>query len=393
MTSAYRFHCPVKIISGEAALDKLPGEFLRQGAKSPIIVTDQGVVQAGLLKVIEKVFDDSDISIGVVYDQVPPDSPVSSIHEIVDQYHRNNCDSLLAVGGGSAIDTAKAANIKITDESIDLTNFKAVLKMRKPTRPLVVVPTTAGTGSEVTSASVISVPEKGVKISLLSPKIPANTAIIDPRMTATLPPMYTAATGMDALVHAVEAAIGIQKNPISDSFAASAISLISKNLLEVVKNGSNMQARLAMANAATMAGVAFSNSMVGMVHALGHTVGAMCHVPHGTAMSLFLPDTLEYSLDTIENILAELLLPMVGPEEFVDTPQNQRATRFIESVRELRQAISESSGLPQTLKEAGISEDKLEELAKATLLDPAVLFNRKKVDEEGALHVLRKAYQ
>lgn len=390
MSKNYRFHCPVKIVSAENALSKLPSEFKQLGAKRPIIITDQGVAQAGLLKIVHDAVEGSDLVIGATYDQVPPDSPVSAVLEIVEMYHQNKCDSLLAIGGGSAIDTAKGVKIKIAEESIDLMNFKAVLRMTKPTRPLIVIPTTAGTGSEVTSASVLSDPEKDIKLSLISPSMPPSTAIIDPRMTATLPPRLTASTGIDALTHAIEACLGIQKNPISDAVAGSAIALISQNLIEVVRNPENLKARLSMANAATLAGIAFSNSMVTMVHALGHSLGAIHHVPHGDAMAICLPDGLEFNVDTVGEFLGELLLPMAGAEEYVKTPQQDRAARVIEIIRDLRKQLNELTGLPITLKDAGVPEDKLEAVAEISIKDGAAFYNRKKFTPREALEVLQK---
>jgi alcohol dehydrogenase len=388
--SNFRFHCPVKIVSGEHALDKLPGEFKQLGAKRPLIVTDAGVAKAGLLDLVQETFDASELGICGIYDRVPPDSPISAILEIVGLYQQNNCDSLLAIGGGSAIDTAKAAKIKLADPAIDLMNFKAVLRMVKPTCPLIVIPTTAGTGSEVTSAAVISDPEKGIKMSLITPAMPPNTAIIDPRMTATLPPRLTASTGMDALTHAVEACLGTQKNPISDAVAGQAIALIAENLVEAVAHGLNLKARLGMANAATLAGIAFSNSMVTMVHALGHSLGAVCHVPHGDAMAICLPDALEFNIDTVGDSLAELLLPMVGPGIYLQTPPAKRAARFIQAIRDLRAKLNELSGLPISLKDAGVRDDQLQAVADLSPSDGAAYYNRKKFTAAEALSVLRK---
>jgi len=390
MSNSYRFHCPVKIVSGENALDKLAGEFKQLGGKRIVIVTDQGVAKAGLLDLIQDAVAESDLAIGAVYDRVPPDSPVSAVLEIVELYKQHDCDAILAVGGGSAIDTAKGVKIKLADDDIDLMNFKAVLRMVKPTRPLVVIPTTAGTGSEVTSAAVISDPGKGIKLSLISPSMPPNTAVIDPRMTATLPPRLTASTGMDALAHAVEACLGIQKNPISDAVAAAAIRLIFNNLVEAVRNGKNLQARLGMANAATLAGIAFSNSMVTMVHAIGHSLGAVCHLPHGDAMAICLPDVLEFNLDAIGQELGELLLPMADATEYVQTPESQRGMRVVEKIRELRKTLHDLSGLPITLKEAGVSEDKMSAVAEISPKDGAAFYNRKKFTAVDALAVLKK---
>lgn len=390
MADSYRFVCPVKIVSGATALDKLPSEFKQIGCQRPIIVTDKGVAQAGLLDYVHKACEGSDLTIGAIYDEVPPDSPVSAVLAIVEMYKSNNCDGILAIGGGSAIDTAKGVGIKLADESIDLMNFKAVLRMVKPTPPLIVVPTTAGTGSEVTSAAVISDPDKDMKLSLISPVMPPNTAVVDPRMTMTLPPRLTAATGMDALTHAIESTLGIQKNPISDAVAFKAISLISGNLVEATQNGKNLEARLAMANAATLAGIAFSNSMVTMVHALGHSLGAICHVPHADAMAICLPDTLEWNLDTVGDFIADLLLPMAGAEEYVKTAPEERAARVIQMIRDMRTKLNEICGLPVSLKDAGVNPDQLPAVAEISPADGAAYYNRKKFTPEQALEVLQK---
>lgn len=393
MAENYRFHCPVKIVSGTSALEKLPGEFRQLNAKRPIIVTDPGVAGAGLLDIIKTAFDGSDVEIAYTYDQVPADSPLSSVLKIVDLFEQNSCDSFLAIGGGSAIDTTKAANVKVSAKEIDLMNFKAVLRATIDTKPFIAIPTTAGTGSEVTSAAVISDPEQGIKLSLLNPRIPPDVAIIDPRMTASLPPILTATTGMDALTHAIEAFVGIQKNPISDAYASSAVRLIGQNLVKVVKDGQNLEARMAMANAATMAGIAFSNSMVGMVHALGHASGAVCHIPHGAAMSLFLADTLEFNLEMIGEDLGDLLIDLAGLEETAATPVEQRAIRVIEIIQEMRRQLNELCHLPLTLKAAGVTEDKLAEIAKVSVTDGAAYYNRKKFDETDAMTVIRKVFE
>jgi len=390
MSNSYRFHSPVKIVSGRNGLEKLPSEFKQLGARRPLIVTDQGVARAGLLDLVEAACKDSDVTISAIFDKVPPDSPVATVYEIVDVYRRNQCDALLAIGGGSAIDTAKGVKIKLADEAIDLMNFKAVLRMVKPTPALIVIPTTAGTGSEVTSAAVIADPAKGIKLSLISPSMPPNTAIIDPRMTATLPPRLTASTGLDALTHAIEACLGIQKNPISDAMAGAAIKLIAENLVSAVKDGQNLDARMAMANAATMAGIAFSNSMVTMVHALGHSLGAVSHVPHGDAMALCLVGALEFNLDTIGDELGQLLLPFAGAHVYAQTPANQRGNRFIESLREMLATLNQLCGLPIRLKAAGVTEDQLPAIAELAVKDGTAYYNRKKFTADEALRVLRQ---
>jgi alcohol dehydrogenase len=393
LPSYYEFYNSAKIISGRKALDNLPYELRFFGANRPIIVTDKGVVAAGLIEHVKNAFKSSDMTIGAIFDDVPPDSSAKVVNDIADVYKKNDCDAFVAVGGGSPIDTAKGANIVISEGSNDLMQFMGADMLTKPMRPLIVVPTTSGTGSEVTLAAVIADTDRNVKMPFVSQRLIASATILDPRMTITMPPRITAATAMDALTHAMEAYTCIQKNPMSDAYAFAAIKLISEHLVRVVTNGQDEYGRLALANAATMAGAAFSNSMVGMVHSLGHATGGVCHVPHGVAMSLFLPFGLEYNLKKIKDDLAELLLPFGGIAEYVATPAERRAERVIELVREMRKKLNTLCGLPLTLKEAGVPESALETIARISIDDPSITFNPEELDYDDALAVLRRAYQ
>ncbi|MFP4040201.1 MAG: iron-containing alcohol dehydrogenase, partial [Desulfosudaceae bacterium] len=307
-------------------------------------------------------------------------------------YRENQCDSIVAVGGGSAIDTAKGVNIVISENSSDLMQFMGADMLTKPMRPLIVVPTTSGTGSEATLVAVIADTDKNIKMAFVSQKLIASAAILDPRMTMTLPPHITAATGMDAMTHAVESFTCIQKNPMSDAYATAAIKIICEHLIRVVKNGEDEHGRLALANAATMAGAAFSNSMVGMIHSLGHATGGVSHVPHGVAMSIFLPHGLEYNLDKIRDDLAELLLPIGGPEVYAETPAAGRAEKAIALIRVLQRELNELCGLPLTLKEAGVKEADLDKIAETAINDASLTFNPTELSLEEAQEVLKKAY-
>ncbi|MEN6522531.1 MAG: iron-containing alcohol dehydrogenase, partial [Anaerolineaceae bacterium] len=300
----YEFFSPVKIISGHKALENLPYELDQMGAHKPILITDQGVTKAGLVQKVVDTFADSEAVIGAIFDQVPQDSSSKVVNEIAGIYRQAGCDSIVAVGGGSVIDTAKGVNIVITERTDDLMKYSGAEMLKKQMQPFIVIPTTAGTGSEVTCVAVISDPDRHLKMSFTSNFLYPRAAILDPRMTLTLPPMITAATGMDALTHAMEAYISLQKNPLSDSYAMKAIEIIAKNLIAVVKDGNNRDGRLALANASTMAGIAFSNAMVGVVHNLGHATGGVCRVPHGVAMSIFLPFGLEYNQSKVGDQIA-----------------------------------------------------------------------------------------
>ena len=389
----YEFYNPVKIVSGHKALDNLPYELDQLGAKRPIIVTDKGVAGAGLVSTVKDAFSDSEMTIGAIFDDTPPDSSIQTVNELVKIYRENKCDSIVAVGGGSVIDTAKGLNIVITEDADDITKFMGAEMLKKPMKPLIVIPTTSGTGSEVTLVAVINNPEKQLKMPFTSYHLLPKVAILDTRMTMTMPPKITAATGMDALTHAVEAFVCLQKNPISDAHSMVAISLIRDNLINVVKSGNDKKARLAMCNASCLAGAAFSNSMVGIVHSLGHATGGVCHVPHGVAMSIFLPFGLEYNLEKSRDLIAELLFPIGGAEVYAATPKEKRAERAIELIREIRTELNTLCGLPMTLKEAGVDKVKLTDIANTAINDGSMIYNPVDASYDEALAILEKAYE
>jgi alcohol dehydrogenase len=266
------------------------------------------------------------------------------------------------------------------------------VKLRKPMRPFIVVPTTAGTGSEVTYAAMIRDPEKNQKLLFASYQLFPKTAILDPRMTVSLPPLVTAATAIDALTHAIEAVICKPNNPFSDAHAMMAITLIREHLPEVLADGNNLQGRYNLANAACMAGAAFSNSGVGVIHALGHALGGVCHVPHGVAMNIFLTHGIAYNLEAVGDAVGRLLLAMAGAEVYVRTPQSMRSAKTIEEIQKLQDRLYELTQLPRTLGEAGVKPEALEEVAQKTVMDAALGFNPLPVGYEDALGLLKKAY-
>ncbi|MBN1656031.1 MAG: iron-containing alcohol dehydrogenase [Deltaproteobacteria bacterium] len=391
LPSYYEFYNSVKIASGNKALENIPYELGQLGANRPLILTDQGVAKAGLTKLVIDSFAGSNVTIGAVYDSIPVDSSHLVVNQIAEIYRQKSCDSIIAVGGGSVIDTAKGVNIVVTEGSNDLLEFMGNNRLTKPMKPFIVVPTT-GTGSEVTAAAVIMNTEKQTKMQFTSPYMLPKLAILDPRMTETMPPKITAATALDALTHAIEAFMGTQKNPISDAFATAAIVLIRDNIQNVLKNGKDKDSRLAMANAALLAGIAFSNSMVGCVHALAHALGGVCHVPHGIGNGIMLPHGMEYNLDAVPEHIAGLLLPLVGEERYVEIPPANRALEAIAAVRALSSMLEQATGIPLRLKDAGVPEDKLESIAKVAINDGAIAFNPKAMDFDDALRMLRAAY-
>jgi len=392
MPRYYEFYCPVKILCGEQALENIPYELKQRNALRPLVLTDKGVVNAGLLKPLADSFSGSNVKIAAVFDDIPPDSSIDILNTVAVLFKKEKCDSLIAVGGGSVIDTAKGANILISEGVSDISERAGVDRLTAEMLPLIVVPTTSGTGSEVTCAAVIADKTRGVKLLFASERLMPDVAVLDARMTMTLPQYITAATGMDALTHAIEAYTCLQKNPMSDAYAYSAIRLITENLVEAVKDGKNIQRRLALTQASCMAGIAFSNSLVGMVHALGHSLGAVCHIPHGVAMSIFLPFGMEYNIEKISEYLSELLLPLAGAEIYALTPVEKRADESILRVRALRDQLFILAKLPRTLSEAGVKKDSFREIAEKAMGDGSVIINPVEIDYNDALNILEKAF-
>ncbi|MDB4972568.1 MAG: alcohol dehydrogenase [Myxococcaceae bacterium] len=389
----FEFFCPVKIVAGSLALEHMPYELSTRAAVRPLIVTDKGVRGAKLVEVVQAALQSGNVTAELVFDDVPQDSSTAAVAAIARFYRDHKCDSLIAIGGGSVIDTAKAVNILVSEGGDDLRAYAGTNVLKNRLKPLFVLPTTSGTGSEVTNISVIKDAASGTKLPFMSQYLLPDVAVLDPRLTLGLPPFFTAATAMDAMTHAVESFINLGKNPVSDAYALGAIQKISSNVLEVLDHPSDKERRLELSIAATMAGIAFSNSMVGLVHALGHTVGAITHVPHGVCMSVLLPYVLEYNLEARREAIGQLLIPLSGAEAYARIPEADRPRAAIAKLRVLRDGLWARAKLPRTLSETGkVRRDQLPEIARASLDDGALIMNPVDVRYEDALKVLERAF-
>ena len=397
----YEFCCRVNIVAGLNGLEQIPDLLASMGANSPMILTDKGVMAAGLVDVVTAALDDR-LTIPAVEDDVPPDSDLKVVNRLAGVYREKGCDAIIAVGGGSVLDTAKGINILVSENSDDLMEFTGAGALKRPLRPLIAVPTTAGTGSEVTLVAVIADHDNNRKMLFSSYFLLPDAAVVDPRMTLTLPPHITAATAMDAMAHAVESTVMLSKNPLSDAHAREAMTLISSNLLSVIKNPSDQEGRLALATAATMAGITFSNSMVGMVHAIGHSVGSVCHIPHGTCMAILLPYGLEYNLHKVGDRVAELLLPLAGPEAWVSTPEDKRARAVIDWIRQFNRELHQATGgrhatclkdIKDHENNPMVPRSRLTAIAETAMGDGAIFYNPEDMDYEDFLMVTEAAWE
>ena len=286
----------------------------------------------------------------------------------------------------SVIDTAKGICI-VLKEGGSLRDFQGMQMLTRLQTPHIVIPTTAGTGSEVTSGAVVLDKDQGQKIIIFEYFNTPRVAILDPRMTENLPAHLTASTGMDAMTHAVESYVAQARNPISDSAALHAIKLIVKHLPLAVSNGGDLAARGQMQIAALLAGWAFSNAMVGLVHAMAHSLGAVCRVPHGLANGILLPHVMRYNLDEIPDLTADIAEAMGAAATEMDI--SDKAVAAANNM----EAFAQSVGLNQRLKDLGVTEDQLNECAELSMSDGSIIYNPKMVmDAEEVLGIYRMAW-
>jgi alcohol dehydrogenase len=397
----YEFCCRVKLVAGHDALEKIPALLADMGAKKPLIITDKGVAAAGLVDIVVNALKDG-IAIGGIADNVPPDSDLKVVNQLAGLYRDNACDAIIAIGGGSVMDTAKGVNIVVSENATDLMAFSGIGSLKRHLKPLFAVPTTAGTGSEVTQVAVIKDHEKHIKMAFGSYFLLPDVSILDSRMTMTMPPFITAMTGMDAMSHAIEGYYCLQKNPLSDAHSLAAVNMIYKYLPMVTKNSSDKEGRLAMAVGACLAGISFSNSMVGLVHNLGHATGAVCGVPHGICMAILLPYGLEYNMHKCEEAIGELLLPMAGEEIYLKTPKAERADKVVSLIRQMNSDLNSLtdgrharyfSEVKDRDGKQMVPREVLPQIARAALCDGASVYNPEDTDFEDNLIVLEAAWE
>ena len=392
----FEFFCPTKIVCVAHALDKLPGELESRGVTHPLVMTDAGLVKLGVAAKLTDVLDAAGVAYEV-FDQVPPDSSMDVVNEVARLYTERGCDGFVAIGGGSVIDTTKGAAASLACEGVDFATLQGSEILKADLPPLIAVPTTAGTGSEVTLVAVVADTHKHAKLSFTSYKLVPHAAILDPALTSSLPPKLTATTGMDALTHAVEAYTSIQKNPVSDAFAVKAIELIAENLPVACREGANVDARTSLALGSLLAGAAFSNAMVGIVHALGHSLGGLCHIPHGQAMMMLLPHCVRYNLDRgihagLYGELLEHLAPARAAALGPDASTAERDKAFCEHLFELNDLYHDQYGVPLALSELGVTREDLPAVAKQARYDGAALYNETEITLEDALEILEATY-
>ena len=293
--SHFSFVLPTKIVFGPGSIKTIGGELSELGIVRPLIVTDPGVYAAGILdKVLSAFPQNIDYK---VFEKVQPNPKDIDVLAGADAYRSFGSDAIIAVGGGSPIDCAKSIGVLVANVATNIKAFEGKNVPSKPLPPLLCIPTTSGTGSELTFSSVITDTANKYKMTIKNAFTAPKTAICDPELTLTVPPFITAATGMDALTHAIEAYTATCSEPISDAVALYAIELISQSLVPAFENGNDLEARSRMLMGSMLAGIAFSHSDVASVHCIAEALGGMYDLPHGMCNAIFLPYMMEYNMN------------------------------------------------------------------------------------------------
>ena len=311
----------------------LPEILLKRKYNHVLIITDEGIMKLGLTKRLEKVLSENNIKY-TIYDKTVANPTTKNVAEAMDLFLSNNCNAIIGFGGGSSMDCAKAVGAKIAKPKQSLAKMKGILKVHKRIPLLIAVPTTAGTGSETTLAAVITDAETRHKYAINDFPLIPRYAILDPKVTLSLPPFITATTGMDALTHAVEAYIGNSTTYGTRMDALKAVELIFENIDTVYTDGKNEEARKKMLHASFYAGCAFTKSYVGYVHAVAHSLGGEYNVPHGLANAVILPLVLEAYGSTIYKKLHKLAIAAGLADK--NTPHETAAKAFILAVKEMK---------------------------------------------------------
>ncbi|PWX52364.1 L-threonine dehydrogenase [Clostridium perfringens] len=380
---SYKFFMPAISLMGVDCLKDAGDQVGELGFKKALIVTDKVLGQIGIVKKVTDVLDNKNIEYAI-YDETKPNPTVKNVNDGLALLKEKECDFVISLGGGSAHDCAKGIALLATNGG-EIKDYEGVDKSKKPQLPMVGINTTAGTGSEMTLFAIITDEERHIKMALVDKHLTPIIAVNDPMLILAMPKSLTAATGMDALTHAIEAYVSTSATPITDACAEKAIELISNYLVNAVENGQDVEARDMMAYAEYLAGMAFNNASLGYVHAMAHQLGGFYNLPHGVCNAILLPHVQEYNKATSASRLAKIAKIMGGNIEGLTDEQG--ADLCIDMIKSLSQTI----GIPEGLGVLGVKESDFETLATNALNDACSLTNPRKGNLEEVIAIFKKA--
>ena len=353
----FELRFPTKIVFGRDSVDQIGVEAHKYGDRALLVTGRSAMREAGVTDRVTDLLKASGFREVHLYDQVEHDPSTETVDRGTETAREGQDDVVVGIGGGSALDAAKAIACMVKNEG-PVAEYQSGREIERPGIPFIALPTTAGTGAEITKNAVLTNKGRKLKQSIRSPFMIAQVAIVDPMLTVTMPPRVTAATGMDALTQAIEAYVTLASNPVTDALALRSITLISQSLVRAFTDGSDVEARENVALGSLMGGMAFANSSLGAVHGLAHPIGALFDVPHGVICALLLPYVMEYNLAVRTVKYAQIAEAM--KQDISKAVSVEDAARM--AVRAIRDMISQLQ-LPQRLQDVGIHQDALTKIA------------------------------
>lgn len=381
--STYYF-LPTRNVFGEGAV-KEAGELGKTlGMKKVLIVTDAYLAKCGMADEVKKIYEDAGIDVEI-FDGAEPNPTDKNVNDGVAKYEEVGCDSIVSLGGGSSHDCAKGIGLIVSNGG-KIGDYEGLDVSTKDMVPLMAINTTAGTASEITRFCIITDTSRKVKMAIVDWRVTPQISINDPVLMAGMPPSLTAATGMDALTHAVEAYVSTAANPLTDSAALNAIEMIRKYLPKAVANGEYMRSRDIMAYAQYLAGIAFNNASLGYVHAMAHQLGGFYNLPHGVCNAILLPHVSSFNLIGNVNRFRDIAIAMGVNVDGMSAIEAARA-----AVDELYN-LGSMVGIPPNLKELGVKPEDFEVMAKNAKLDVCQVTNPRKATLEQVIEIFQKAY-
>lgn len=379
----FNFKIPQQIEFGVGSLKKLPDILKTNKIDNALLVSDRGLEAIGVVKKITDILDEGGVQYTTFLDVVP-NPTVACVNAAAKLYKDNGCKSIIALGGGGPMDVSKAVGV-LSQFGGSIKDYVGVGNVPGPIVPMLAIPTTAGTGSEVTASSVITDEETNFKFSVISYELLPKYAVLDPELIMTAPASIAASCGVDALIHALEAYISTAATPFSDAFAEKAMELIGKNIRRFVANRKDVDAACAMMVGSTFAGIAFAWAKLGNIHAMSHPVSGFFHVAHGVANSVLMPTVIEYNA-LADNGRYEKIYNYI--REGNEPVHNFKPEMLTEEVKKLNKQL----GIPENLRAVGVTEDKIEAMAIDAMKSANVLVNPRQTGLKDIIELYKKAY-
>jgi alcohol dehydrogenase class IV len=374
-----------ELVYGEGALNLAGRHASNFGATKALIVTDPGIREAGWSSTVEVCLQESDIDY-VTFSDVTSNPKDYEIMAGAEVFSNKGCDVIIAVGGGSPMDCAKGIGV-VTANSENILTFEGVDEVPKPVPPMIFIPTTAGSSADVSQFAIVTDTTRDVKTAIISKMVIPDIALVDPGTTVTMPPDLTAATGMDALCHAFEAFVSNASSPLTDMAALSSVRLISDNLIGAYKDPTNMKYRDNMMMASLMAGLAFSNASLGLVHAMAHSLGGALDLPHGKCDAILLEKVVNFNFSAVTEKYGQLAEAMGSDQTLCAS--SMKASVIIDRIRNLRKEL----GITQRLKDMGVALSDIPQLAGYALKDPCLATNPRSAIVDDIQKIYKEIYE